>query len=248
MKNMKKSDDIVSEATDKLIVIGDIHGRDSWKRLIDKSALNVFVGDYFDPYDYIPYNALKSNFLEIMEFKNQYPDKVVLLYGNHDFHYFYEGEEASRYDYEHEDDIQRLFTKFKYNFYGVAYSPCKKCLISHAGLTKEWVNEYLPDIKEDTPVKDIEFAVNELWEINKYAFSFEHNCTADDCFGFSPQHGPLWVRDKTLYEHAFNKDLDWAQIVGHTWRDNIEVVGMVKRNLVFVDCLGVVEKAFETYI
>lgn len=237
-----------AERNTKLIVIGDIHGRDSWKRLIDKTALNVFVGDYFDPYDYIPYDVLKSNFLEIMDLKNQYPDNVVLLYGNHDFHYIYERDEASRYDYEHEDDILRLFSEFKHNLYGVAYSPCEKCLISHAGLTKEWVNEYLPNITENAPVKDIEVAVNELWKTNKYAFSFEPNCTPEDYFGYSPQHGPLWVRDKTLYKHAFNKDLDWIQIVGHTCQDNIEEVGMVKKNLVFVDCLGVVEKAFETYM
>ena len=35
----------------KYVVIGDIHCRDNWKRLILKDAVHVFVGDYFSPYD-----------------------------------------------------------------------------------------------------------------------------------------------------------------------------------------------------
>ena len=66
-------------------IIGDIHGRDAWKRLVDESCINIFVGDYFDPYDRIHFMDLQYNFMEIIEYKKKHPENVVLLYGNHDY-------------------------------------------------------------------------------------------------------------------------------------------------------------------
>ena len=47
-------------------IIGDIHGRDAWKRLVDEDCINIFVGDYFDPYDKIHFMDLQYNFMEII--------------------------------------------------------------------------------------------------------------------------------------------------------------------------------------
>ena len=232
----------------KLIVIGDVHGRSSWKNLIDHSALNVFVGDYFDPYDDISFEDLKQNFLDIIKFKIQYPENVVLLYGNHDYHYFYKGDRSTRYDYMHAGDIMHLFTEFAHLFYGVAYSPSDNYLISHAGLTKEWADKYLKDINSESPVKTIESAINNLWESDKLPFAFEPNYWPGDCYGTSPTHSPIWVRDETLYRHAFNMNLSWIQIMGHTQHIDIIKTGRVTENLIFVDCLGETEKSFETFI
>lgn len=232
----------------KLIVIGDIHGRESWKNLIDHSALNVFVGDYFDPYDDIPFEKMRDNFFDIMKFKMQYPDNVVLLYGNHDMHYFYEGDRSTRYDYNHAADIQHLFAQYKHLFYGVAYSPNEKFLISHAGLTKPWAEKYLLNITPESSVKSIEKEINSIWERDKYPFCFEANCWPGDYYGTSPQHSPVWVRSETLYKYAFNKELPWKQVVGHTQFIKIVEEGKVTKNLVFVDCLGTVPQAYEIFL
>ena len=34
----------------KFNLIGDIHGRTTWQQLVREDAINVFLGDYFDPY------------------------------------------------------------------------------------------------------------------------------------------------------------------------------------------------------
>ena len=31
-------------------LIGDIHGRDAWRQLVREDAVNVFLGDYLNPY------------------------------------------------------------------------------------------------------------------------------------------------------------------------------------------------------
>lgn len=83
----------------KIIVFGDIHGRSSWKS-VDKTNADkiIFLGDYFDPYDEISSNKLIKNFNEIIKFKEEFPDKVICLLGNHDSHYLLRDEEYSRYN------------------------------------------------------------------------------------------------------------------------------------------------------
>ena len=44
----------------KFNVIGDIHGRTKWKELVKDDAVNIFVGDYFDPYDDYTFEELKG--------------------------------------------------------------------------------------------------------------------------------------------------------------------------------------------
>ena len=79
--------------TDKkrILVIPDVHGRDFWKRPVAETPCDkiIFLGDYFDPYDdeYITSEEALQNFDEVMKLKQQNPEKVVLLWGNHDLHY-----------------------------------------------------------------------------------------------------------------------------------------------------------------
>ena len=76
----------------KLLVFGDIHGRLFWKepanKLIDEIDKIIFLGDYLDSYpDEWDDNHTRqddiNNFLEIIDFKTKYNDKVILLLGNH---------------------------------------------------------------------------------------------------------------------------------------------------------------------
>lgn len=72
----------------KIIIIPDVHGRTFWKLAKDK--INevdqvVFLGDYLDPYpveDISPEKAIEG-LKEIIDFKKEYPGKVILLIGNH---------------------------------------------------------------------------------------------------------------------------------------------------------------------
>ena len=102
-----------------MIVIPDVHGRLFWKEAIAAAKEDekiIFLGDYLDPYSYefeedplmaqfaetyeTRSNHVLNNFKEIIEFKRQNPDRVVLLLGNHDFHYLPIGERYSGYKLE----------------------------------------------------------------------------------------------------------------------------------------------------
>lgn len=76
----------------KILVLGDIHGRTFWKeptKNMDDYDKVIFIGDYLDHYpdeweegEHTRKNDI-DNFLEIIDLKTKYTDKVVLLKGNH---------------------------------------------------------------------------------------------------------------------------------------------------------------------
>lgn len=76
-----------------LLIIPDIHGRLFWISSTRKypDLPVIFLGDYLDPYTHyegiLPNEAL-ANFKEILDFKKANMERVTLLLGNHDIHYF----------------------------------------------------------------------------------------------------------------------------------------------------------------
>lgn len=75
----------------KILALGDVHGRRFWKepfeKYIDEVDKVIFIGDYMDMYpnENIMYDDAINNFNEIIEAKRKYPDKVILLLGNHKY-------------------------------------------------------------------------------------------------------------------------------------------------------------------
>lgn len=69
----------------KLVVIGDVHGRTTWKQIVEEPAdMYVFLGDYVSTHDNITAFQQFLTFVEIIRFKLFNKDKVVLCIGNHD--------------------------------------------------------------------------------------------------------------------------------------------------------------------
>lgn len=233
----------------KINVIGDIHGRTNWKDLVLEDAVNVFVGDYFDPYERITADDLMINFTEICEYARKHAGSTVLLYGNHDFHYIVPeyGGSTSRYDRWNADKYKELLDDSKNLFRGVAYAPDHMHLITHAGVTKDWLDKYLdtddftgvyrPDGSKVPNTKEMEAFVNDLWERDKSAFSFENNCDTFDTYGTTPTQSPIWVRPDTLAFCNAYKDTGIIQIVGHTQLKRLVDISE-EHGLILVDCLG----------
>ena len=77
----------------RIICFGDIHGRNVWKEVVDKEIDNtdlfIFLGDYFTSREGISEYEQILNFTDIVAFKQEYPDKVYLLRGNHDMEALY---------------------------------------------------------------------------------------------------------------------------------------------------------------
>ena len=73
----------------KILVIPDVHGRPFWKQAVEKYGDEVdriiFLGDYLDRYENedISRKQERENFKEILDFKLENKDKVVMLLGNH---------------------------------------------------------------------------------------------------------------------------------------------------------------------
>ena len=220
--------------------IGDIHARSCWKSLVREDSINIFVGDYFDPYDYVSPAEQLYNFQEILAFKNKRPE-TILLYGNHDLHYLIASEHYSRYDAMSAPLYRQVFFDSQPLFNGIAYSIGEVALVTHAGVTKEWYEKYC-GIYQSESLSEVAQLINELWLKNKQAFTFGANVTERrDHSGTSSTHSPLWIRPWRLADHNLFAGTDIKQIFGHTQTG----AGIdIDENLICVDCLDTKEQAY----
>ena len=238
----------------KYNIIGDTHGRTHWERLIREDCANIFVGDYFDPYEDIPFEKLRANFEKILWFARTHTDTILLL-GNHDLHYLHHERGGSRKDIQHEKEIEKLFLDNMYLFEGMAFAISKDILVSHAGVTAEWLKktEYA-----GTPGNAYEIAahINSIfwdgytersngtsdwgehpWETGLGKFQFGYGATSwGDVYGTSPEQSPAWIRPTTLVKPRHNGLPDGKQIVGHTQAKTI--IPDAHPHVIIVDTLG----------
>lgn len=210
----------------KTLVIGDIHGKDVWKGIVNLPHDKiVFVGDYFDSFD-IPFQKQYQNFLAILEFKKANPDKVVLLVGNHDYHYLgYSPEDRySGYQEVYAGPIGELLRD------AVSKGQLQMCtveeggvLISHAGVTKTWCEFAHIDLN------NLEGSINKCFMFTPQMFKFMKYQGADGT-GDNVYQSPIWVRPKSL---CSDKIPDTTQVVGHTKFKEI----ISNNDIIFVDVL-----------
>ena len=192
----------------KIIGIGDIHGRDSWIKIVEQNPdadLFVFAGDYFDSFE-IDVMVQMQNFREIIKFKKENPNKVITLIGNHDFHYTsgcigsYSGFNHSIY-YNMKLEIESLIRE---GVLLVAHQ-INKFLFTHAGVTKTFCEE------QNIDTNNLVESLNDFLIYKPHVFNFKlgknHNPYGDDI-----NQGPLWVRPTSLLEDGLN----YIHIIGHT--------------------------------
>lgn len=130
----------------KIIALGDTHGRTNWKQITANEKFDkvVFIGDYFDTHEDISPEQQKENFKDIIAYKKANIDKVVLLFGNHDYHYLRTTNETySGYQRWQKTDIQELL------HFAIDAELLQMCfvwhniLFSHAGVTQTWCETIL---------------------------------------------------------------------------------------------------------
>lgn len=134
---------------DIILVCGDIHGRKFWKKPcenIDNYDKVVFLGDYLDPYnfEFISVEEAIENFKEIIEFKKEHMDKVILLIGNHDCPYAFKSYYGfstyhCRHSRIHHNEIHKLFNE-NIDLFQIAYA-YKDILFTHAGVESKWLDK-----------------------------------------------------------------------------------------------------------
>ena len=205
----------------KTIIIGDTHGRSTWKDIVAQEQADrvIFIGDYFDSFD-IESAEQQFNFKEIIEYKEKSECEVILLIGNHDFHYYPGGETYSGYQRGAAPAIRQLLEENKHHLQ-MCYQ-LDNILFTHAGIGYDWLthqNKYEPGVDPGT-IADF---VNAIWEYQPNRFMF---CGIDQ-YGNTKTQTPIWIRPQALI--AGNRDTflkeEYIQVVGHTQVRKIDIEG-----------------------
>jgi hypothetical protein len=229
----------------KTIAIGDIHGRPYWKQIIEQEQdadRFIFVGDYFDSFT-VPGIEQINNFLDIIEFKKSTDKEVILLIGNHDYHYLPGIEDSGTSGYQtlmapsikivlgdNKEHLQLVYQMGEF-------------LFSHAGISSEWLDDNI--VMWDVP--NLSMYLNDLFHYKPASIayrSFKYYNQGDPNeravlsrgYGDETYQGPIWIRPKSLMEA--NKDVkrkkitnketlrkQIIQVVGHTPQDQIDIKG-----------------------
>jgi len=217
----------------KTVIIGDIHGHDSWKRIIAQEQdadRFIFVGDYFDSFTVSGVVQI-HNFKEIVEFKTTTDKEVIMLIGNHDYHYFPEIGDSNTSGYQSTlaPSIKQVVGENKPHLQ-LAYQ-FDDILVTHAGVSSEWLDDtiamwdvpnlamYLNDLFTYQPTKV-------AYRSFKY-YDYENNrAILAGGYGRETFQGPLWIRPRALMEA--NRDTlrtQIRQVVGHTGQTQIDIEG-----------------------
>ena len=220
----------------RLIAVGDTHGRSFWKLIAntDKWDKFVFIGDYWDSFD-ISYIEQLHNFREICKFKEENPDKVVLLFGKHDFNYtptagIY-GDRYSGYQHGKAMEIGYEIQKNK-DLFQMAYRH-NNYLFTHAGVTTTWYGYAIKFCDMDV-TGNVDEVINEVFKYRPHLFCFNGiDGTGDDV-----TQSPIWVRPRSLVTDAYS---NYTQVVGHTGIRYISLKNPPINNdghLIMIDALG----------
>jgi hypothetical protein len=196
----------------EILIVPDIHGRKFWEPALDYRGEVIFLGDYVDPYaceGFVEEDAYQG-LLKIIDFKKQNSDRVTLLVGNHELHYYDGDFRASRFSAKYYARYHALLTGETTSGLFQVCRQIDNYLFIHAGITKLWYDAHQDELKKFDG--SLEQQINNLFVINKEAF-FEISSFRG---GYHDAGSPLWA---DIHEHFSEKehfDDNIIQIIGHT--------------------------------
>ncbi len=212
----------------KIVAIGDIHGRQIWEEIVVKendADKIVFIGDYFDTHEGVSVEVQIENFKKILEFKKNNIDKVILLLGNHCFHYLKDAQEKySGFKAFKFIDINELIEPAVRSGLVVGCYTYGKYVFTHAGVTKTWCENNNIDIN------NLAESINRTLQENPSAFRFEMGDNYDQS-GNDVTQSPIWVRIPSLLKDKLD---DKTFVVGHTTLERLAIID----SLIGIDVLG----------
>ena len=212
-----------------MIIIPDVHGRSFWRDSVkdNENEEIVFLGDYVDPYEYEglkPEDGLLA-LEDVIKFKEEHPNNVHLLLGNHDCGYIWESVCSSRRSVRLYKDISYLF-KDNLKLFDLAFKKQindKKYLFTHAGVHKVWIDKFIDYLDVKIDYDNIDFFLNNTLHLETYYDALETFLGMYSYFRsyFGPDYGScVWgdVREMSdeLPHREADKELGYYQIFGHT--------------------------------
>lgn len=198
----------------KIIIIPDVHGRKFWRKILKiknpEDYIFVFLGDYLDPYPDEGILSAKAygEFISILEFKKQYPNNVILLIGNHDYHYInLYADRCSRFDRKNMSLFNSIFNKNK-DLFQLTYAT-EDCLFSHGGLINKWLEDYNLEVY-DTPI-EVSNYLNKLYNEGDENSDIKKGLQVVSFYRGGYFNGSIIWRD---VREPINED--FYQVFGHT--------------------------------
>ncbi len=223
----------------KLLALGDLHGRKIWKTICKEADFDkaIFVGDYFDSHEGIPATQQIEVFCEVLDWKRSQGERVVLLLGNHDYHYLRCTQDRySGFQPDHHKQIQRLLEDALNESLLQICHVVGQLLFVHAGITKTWCKQALGRTTFDSG-GELEQALWQLFLRQPHQFGFLPGPLMDP-YGEELCQTPLWVRPKSLLSDALE---GFVQVVGHTLQSAIRFADAA----IFIDALGTARQYLE---
>jgi hypothetical protein len=196
----------------KILIIGDVHESDFWVDYVQKNKDRVekivFMGDYFDSFKKVSAQVASENFKKILALRESLGmEKVILLIGNHDFHYTkfcmgrYSGFSTTTFVL-----VGSLLDELIDNGTLVLSHQEGGYLFSHAGISETWFKEM---VGEDANVEDI----NHLFKQSPRIVEFRNDERTTSQYGDNVHQSPIWIRPNSLSSDPYG---DYHQVVGHT--------------------------------
>ena len=214
----------------EILIVPDVHGRNFWLPALDYQGEVIFLGDYVDPYpqENITDEDAYQGLLKIVEFKQQNPERVTLLIGNHEMHYYEKRFGAGRFSNEY-------FPKFNEILTGETtkglFQLCKQIdnyLFIHAGITKDWYDRHYEKFKNLGST--LEEQLNAIFFERMYIY---HEAAWKYRGGLDDSSSPLWADFREFDDEKEHFAPDIIQIIGHT--QTMEDDPIIKDNYYLLD-------------
>lgn len=205
-----------------VLVIPDDHGRGFWKEFVKgyENEMIVFLGDYVDPYPHenISEEEALANLLDIIEFKKEHKDNVILLLGNHDCSYRYNTSLCNcRYSRRLAADFRAAFNDNK-ELFQLAFE-CKVgdkvYNFSHAGIPDNWISNIESDCCKLEGESNVEF-LNRLYKTETWQLLDYLRYIAYIRGGYDPFGSCIWCDAREWFRKDTLVNSNTYQVFGHT--------------------------------
>lgn len=212
------------EIGDKILAIAGFNGSDRWMdlNLLDYKKV-IFMGSYFDS-PKIKTSDQIYNFQAIIDCKEDYPSKFIILLGTSELHYLYGIHET----YEHYNSLHAPYIRNTIDRYINKLKLCyiyEDMIFSHAGLSRAWClscnilqpNTLLRD-------KELEYEVNNMLDRDRTRLQLSGNSKA---------LSPVWSYPNTIELDGYGIS-SMIHITGRMIRNEITFM----ENIIMVNASG----------
>ena len=213
-----------------ILIVPDVHGRSFWLPALDYTGDVIFLGDYVDPYpqEGIDDEQAYEEFKKIIEFKQQNPERVTLLIGNHEMHYYNRQFSAGRFSKNFAETFKEILTGEKTKELFQLCKQVDKYLFIHAGVTKDWYQRHLSEFENlgDT----LEEKLNKVFFEKMYIF---HEASIKYRGGIDDTGSPLWADIREFHDETQHFAPEIFQIMGHS--QMLEEDPIIRENYCMLD-------------